>query len=51
MLGVLRAVKRLTEEGVFHTDVSETYPLDQAQQAVAASMEPGRTGKVLLKIG
>jgi NADPH:quinone reductase len=51
VLGVLRAVKRLTAEGVFHTDVTETYPLDQAAMAVAASLQPGRTGKVMLRIG
>ena len=51
VLGVLRAVKRLTAEGVFHTDVTETYPLDQAAMAVAASLQQGRTGKVMLRIG
>jgi NADPH:quinone reductase-like Zn-dependent oxidoreductase len=51
MLGILRAVKRLTLEGVFHTEVGETFPLEQAARAVAASLEPGRTGKVLLRIG
>jgi NADPH:quinone reductase-like Zn-dependent oxidoreductase len=51
MLRMLRAVKRLTLEGVFHTDVSATFPLDQAATAVAASLEPGRTGKVMLRIG
>ncbi len=51
LLGVLRAVKRLTAAGVFQTDVGETYPLDQAATAVAASLEPGRTGKVMLRIG
>lgn len=51
LLAVLRAVKRLTAEGVFHTDVAGTYALDHVQQAVAASMEPGRTGKILLQIG
>jgi NADPH:quinone reductase-like Zn-dependent oxidoreductase len=50
MLSVLRAVRRLTLEGVFHTDVSETYPLEQAATAVAAALKPGRTGKVLLRI-
>jgi len=48
---VLRAVKRLTAEGVFHTDVTETYPLDQAAKAVTASLQQGRTGKVMLRIG
>ena len=51
LLGVLRAVKRLTAEGVFHTDVTETYPLDQAAKAVTASLQQGRTGKVMLRIG
>jgi NADPH:quinone reductase-like Zn-dependent oxidoreductase len=51
LLGVLRAVKRLTIEGVFHTDVSETYPLEQAARAVEAAIVPGRTGKVMLRMG
>jgi NADPH:quinone reductase-like Zn-dependent oxidoreductase len=50
LLGVLRTVKKLTVEGVFHADVGATYPLEQAAQAVAASLEPGRTGKVMLRI-
>jgi len=51
LLGMLRAVKRLTLQGMFHTEVSETYPLAEAARAVAASLEPGRTGKVMLRIG
>lgn len=51
LLGVLRAVKRLTAEGLFETDVSETYPLDRVADAVAASLQAGRTGKVVLRIG
>ena len=51
LLGVLRAVKRLTVEGVFHTEVTDTYPLDQVATALQASLEPGRTGKVMLSIG
>jgi NADPH:quinone reductase len=51
VLGVLRAVKRLMAEGVFHSDVTEIYPLDQAAMAVAASLKQGRTGKVMLRIG
>jgi NADPH:quinone reductase-like Zn-dependent oxidoreductase len=48
LLGVLRTVQRLTAEGVFHTEVGATYPLEQVAAAVAASLEPGRRGKVLL---
>jgi NADPH:quinone reductase-like Zn-dependent oxidoreductase len=51
LLGVLRAVKRLTIEGIFHTEIGTTFPLEQAAQAVAAALEPGRTGKVMLRIG
>jgi NADPH:quinone reductase-like Zn-dependent oxidoreductase len=51
LLGVLRAVKRLTVEGVFHTEVRETYPLEQVAAAVSAALAPGRTGKVMLRIG
>jgi hypothetical protein len=50
LLGVLRAVKRLTIEGVFHTGVSETYSLEQAARAVEAALVPGRTGKVMLRM-
>jgi NADPH:quinone reductase-like Zn-dependent oxidoreductase len=51
LLGLLRAVRRLTAEGVFQADVSETYPLEQVSTAVATSLKPGRTGKVMLRIG
>lgn len=50
LLGVLRAVKRLTVDGVFQTDVDAKFPLEEAARAVAASLEPGRTGKVMLRI-
>jgi NADPH:quinone reductase-like Zn-dependent oxidoreductase len=50
LLGVLGAVKRGMAAGVFHADVSETYPLEQVAAAVAASLRPGRTGKVMLRI-
>jgi len=50
LLGVLREVKKLTVEGIFHTEVMETFPLDRAAAAVAAAIRPGRTGKVMLRI-
>ena len=43
-------MKKLTVAGVFHTEVTETYPLEQAVAAVHAALRPGRTGKVMLKI-
>jgi NADPH:quinone reductase-like Zn-dependent oxidoreductase len=51
LLGILRAVKKLTVAGIFHTEVTDTYPLDQVTSAVASALAPGRTGKVMLKIG
>jgi NADPH:quinone reductase len=51
LFGVLRAVKRLTVAGMFRTEVGETFPLEEVSRAVAASLEPGRTGKVMLRIG
>ena len=51
LLGVLRTVKRLMAEGLFDTEVTETYALDQVSEAIAAATRPGRTGKVMLRIG
>jgi NADPH2:quinone reductase len=51
LLAVLRAVKRLALDGVFQTQVSETYPLENAASAVAAALQPGRSGKIMLTIG
>lgn len=50
LLGVLRAVKKLTVEGVFHTEIAATYPLQQVSSAVAAAAAPGRAGKILLRM-
>ena len=51
LLGALRAVRKLRREGLFHTDVAAIYPLEDAASAVAAAIVPGRTGKILLRIG
>ncbi len=51
LLGILRTVKKLTVQGMFHTDVNETYALAQVQQAISAALKPGRTGKVMLRMG
>jgi NADPH:quinone reductase-like Zn-dependent oxidoreductase len=51
LLGMLRTVRRLTVEGIFHTEVSATYALEQVNAAIAASLVPGRTGKVMLRLG
>jgi len=51
LLGVLLDVKRLTLKGVFHSEVAETYPLERVADAVSASLQQGRTGKVMLRMG
>jgi NADPH:quinone reductase-like Zn-dependent oxidoreductase len=51
LLGVLRAVNKLSREGVFRADIGAEFPLAQVADAVRASIAPGRTGKVLLRIG
>ena len=50
LLGVLRAVRRLMVRGVFYTEVTETFDLDQVREAITAATQPGRTGKVMLRI-
>jgi hypothetical protein len=35
---------------VFQTEVTETFSLEDASQAVQAALRPGRTGKVMLRI-
>jgi len=50
LLGVLREVKKLTIRGVFDAPIAQRFPLDQVADAVAASLQSGRTGKVLLEI-
>jgi len=51
LLSVMGQVKRLTRDGLFTTEVSSVYPLDQVARAVTAALQPGRTGKVMLRIG
>jgi NADPH:quinone reductase-like Zn-dependent oxidoreductase len=50
LLGALRAVRRLMIRGMFDTEVTETFALDQVSEAIAAATQPGRTGKVMLRI-
>jgi NADPH:quinone reductase-like Zn-dependent oxidoreductase len=50
LLSILRQVKILMIKGVFDTPVVQRFHLDQVADAVAASTQSGRTGKVLLEI-
>lgn len=47
----LRTLGKLAGQGLFDSEVSAEYPLEQVREAVAASQLAGRPGKVLLRIG
>lgn len=50
LLATLRKVKRLMAAGVFDTEISEIFALEQVADAIGAATRPGRTGKVLLRL-
>lgn len=50
MLKLFRQIKRLLKEGVLKTDVTASFPMEQIQAAAKRADEPGKGGKVLLKI-
>jgi hypothetical protein len=51
LLRVLHKVRSLTVKGVFTTEVSTTFPLEEVAEAVTEATRSGRTGKVMLRIG
>jgi NADPH:quinone reductase-like Zn-dependent oxidoreductase len=50
MLGLFRRITSLMREGVLTTDIGQTFPLDEIRAAVRQAAQPGRYGKVLLRI-
>jgi NADPH:quinone reductase-like Zn-dependent oxidoreductase len=50
MLRLFRRVRALMREGVLHSDIAGTYPLERITDAVRHAAAPGKSGKVLLKI-
>jgi NADPH:quinone reductase-like Zn-dependent oxidoreductase len=48
---LLRRIIRLMRAGVLTTPVAESYPLERIGEAVRAAEVPGRSGKILLRIG
>ena len=50
-LGLVRKITRLMRAGVLVSEVGEEFPLERIAEAVRKSEEPGRGGKVLLRIG
>lgn len=51
MLRLFRTVRGLMAEGVLHTDIAATYPLERITEAVKHAASPSKGGKVLLRIG
>lgn len=51
MPGILGKVGQLAAQGVFDTPVDAVYPLTRVREALDASQERGRLGKVMLRIG
>jgi NADPH2:quinone reductase len=49
--GVLTRVGQLAAKGVFDTPVDAVYPMTRVHEALDASQQRGRLGKVLLRIG
>jgi NADPH:quinone reductase-like Zn-dependent oxidoreductase len=51
MLRLFRRIGRLMREGVLTSEVGTTFPLAEVRAAVRQAVQPGRQGKVLLRIG
>jgi NADPH:quinone reductase len=51
MLLLFRRIKRLMAAGVLTSEIGATFPLDEVRAAVQQAAQPGRQGKVLLRIG
>lgn len=50
MLALFRQIGRLMRGGALATEVGATFPLDDIQAAVRQAAQPGRRGKVLLRL-
>jgi NADPH:quinone reductase-like Zn-dependent oxidoreductase len=51
MLRLFRSIKSLMQAGVLTSEVGATFALADIQKAVVQAAQPGRAGKVLLKMG
>ena len=49
-LGLMRTLGGLIRDGVLSAEVGASFPLDRVREAVRAAEEPGKAGKVLLRI-
>jgi NADPH:quinone reductase-like Zn-dependent oxidoreductase len=50
-IAVIRTVTSLTRKGMFHSEVTDRFPITEIQSAIAAARLPGRSGKVMLTMG
>lgn len=51
MLSLFRQITSFIREGITSTQIGATFPIDQVRQAVRLAEAPGKSGKVLLKLG
>jgi NADPH:quinone reductase-like Zn-dependent oxidoreductase len=51
MLALFRRIGNLLREGVLATEVGTAFPLEEVRAAVRQAAQPGRQGKILLRIG
>jgi NADPH:quinone reductase-like Zn-dependent oxidoreductase len=49
-LRLVRTVSNLIQQGILTSDVGQSFPLANIREAVSAAEQPGRAGKVLLRI-
>ncbi len=50
MLGLFRRINKLLAAGILTSEIGASFPLEQIKEAVKLANQPGRSGKVLLKI-
>src|SRR5262249_45687487 len=51
MLSLFRTVQQLLRTGVLTSEVGTTFAMDDVRKAAAQASQPGRQGKVLLRLG
>jgi NADPH:quinone reductase-like Zn-dependent oxidoreductase len=51
MLALFRDISRLLRAGVLTSEIAASYPLEEITTAVRHALEPGRAGKILLRMG
>lgn len=51
LLRLFKQMRQMIAEGTLHSGIAATYPLDQIADAVRHASQPGKGGKVLLRIG